>query len=106
MIDNVISINEQTDSYILILTDKDKLIDMNKGTAITLTIPKNNVVAFPIGTQILIRQKGAGAVTITPIDGDVTLNNLIGLVTIGQYAIVSLIKVAINTWQVSGDLEV
>lgn len=95
-----------TSDYTLILSDDGKLIELNKATAITLTIPKNSSVAFPIGTQITINQKGAGAITVTPIDGDVILNKLIGLVTVGQYAMASLIKIDTNTWQVSGDLEV
>jgi len=100
-----LSINEQADSYILTLLDVNKLIEMNKDTAVTLTIPKNSSVAFPIGTHILVRQKGAGVITITPVDGDVILNNLNGLITVGRYAMVTLLKVAENTWQVFGDLE-
>ena len=102
----LVTINTQTDSYVLQLTDADKLIDMDKITAMTLTIPKYTVVAFPIGTTIALRQKGAGAITITPVDVDVTINSQSGLVTTGQYAMASLLKVDTNTWTVCGALGV
>jgi hypothetical protein len=99
-------INEQTDTYALVLSDASKLVDMNKGTAVTLTVPKNAVVAFPIGTTLLVRQKGAGQVTIAPVDGDVTINNPDGLKITNQYGMANLIKVAENTWTAYGSLEI
>jgi len=100
-----ITINEQTDSYTLVLTDNGKLIDMNKATAVTLTVPKYSSVAFPTGATIAIRQKGAGAVTIAPVDGDVTVQYEEGLDLTGQHAVACLIKVAENTWVATGSLE-
>lgn len=101
-----ITLNEQADSYTLVLTDDGKLIDMAKATAQTLTVPKNSSVAFPTGTQILVRQKGAGAVTISPVDGDVTLNLASAEdTTRAQNSMAGLIKVAENTWVCFGDLE-
>jgi flagellar basal body rod protein FlgF len=79
---------------------------MNKGTACTLTVPKNSAVAFSIGTTIAIRQKGAGQVTIAPVDGDVILNYPVGLKISNQYGIASLIKIDTNIWSVIGSLEV
>lgn len=103
--DKHISISEQTNNYVLVLSDDNKLIDMNKATVVTLTIPKNSVVAFLIGATIAIRQKGAGKVTIAPIDGDVIINNPDGLKINKQYAMASLVKIAINTWAIAGSLE-
>jgi hypothetical protein len=101
-----IVLNEQADSYTLVLGDDGKLIDMAKGTAQTLTVPKNSSVAFPTGTQIIVRQKGAGQVTIAPVDGDVTLNSAgPALKTVDQYSVAGMIKVATDTWAVFGDLE-
>jgi hypothetical protein len=101
----LVGIGGATGAYTLALTDNGKLVDMDKATAVTLTVPKNAVVAFPIGTSIAVRQKGAGQVTIAPVDGDVTLNYPDGLKTTNQYAMAQLIKIAINTWQVYGSLE-
>jgi len=100
----LIIINPQIDDYTLVLTDKDKLVDMNKVTALTLTIPKNSIVAFDIGTKIALRQKGAGALTIAPIDGDVTINESNGLTLTAQYSVAWLIKVATDTWTLYGEL--
>lgn len=102
-----IPINEQTGtSYTLTLTDDGKLVDCNNADPFTLTVPKNSVVAFPIGTQILVRQKGAGQVTIVPVDVDVTLNLAESEDTTRvQNSVAGLIKVATDTWAVFGDLE-
>jgi len=105
--DKSVTINTQTTDYTLVLTDIDKLIDMNceSGSGI-LTVPKNSVVAFPIGTTVAILQSGSVEITITPVDGDVTINNQNGLVTTGQYAVASLLKVDTNTWIACGALGV
>ena len=102
----VLSINEQTGaSYTLVLTDGNgKLIDMNRATAQTLTVPTNASVAFAVGTQILIRQKGAGQVTIAPAGG-VTLNLTNSEnKTRKQNSVAGLIKLATDTWVACGDL--
>jgi hypothetical protein len=99
-------LNTQADSYTLVLTDAQKLVDMNKETALTLTVPKDASVAFPTGTVIAVRQKGAGQVTIAPVDGDVTINNETGLKLTGQFAVASLVKVDTNVWSAFGALEV
>ena len=100
----IVSINEQTSSYGLLLTDAEKLIDMNSGSAINLLIPEYGSVAFPIGTTIVVRQKGAGQVTIVP-SGVVTINYPDGLKMTAQYTMASLIKVDTNTWSAVGSLE-
>jgi hypothetical protein len=101
-----ITINTQeTDAYTLVLADDGKLVDIDYATAATLTVPKNSVVAFPVGSMVAIRQKGAGQVTIAPVDGDVTINNADGLKITDQYIVAALIKVATDTWNAVGSLE-
>ncbi len=94
-----------TNNYTLVLTDEECELELsNGGTAGTLVIPLNSSVAFAIGTQILLRQTGTGAITVTAISG-VTLQSRSSLVQFtGQYGMASLVKVAINTWALSGDL--
>lgn len=97
-------INTQTDSYTLTMSDIKKLINMNKGSACDLTIPPNADVAFPIGTEISFYQGGAGQVTVVPGSG-VTVNSASSYTkTAAQYAPGCLIKVATNTWLLSGNL--
>lgn len=98
-------INAQTGtSYLLVIGDKGKLITLSNAAAITLTIPPNSSVAFATGTQIALYAKGAGDVTITAGSG-VTLRGRGGAVkSAGQYAMMSIIKEASDTWIASGDL--
>ncbi len=98
-------INAQTGtSYTTVLTDTDKLVTMDNASASTWTVPPNSSVAYDIGTTIAIAQKGAGQVTITPGAG-VTLNKPVGLKTVAQWSMASIIKIATDTWIVAGHLE-
>lgn len=99
----VVSTNEETASYTLILSDAQKVVEMNVATANTLTIPPNSSVAFPVGTSIFVVQTGAGQTTITAGAG-VTVNSFIGLKIIGRWAGCTLIKRAENTWVAVGGL--
>lgn len=99
-----VEFNTQTVNYILDLTDANKLIEMNVGSANTLTIPTNIVAPFPIGTQILIAQYGAGQTTITPA-GTVTLRSSGGKTkTAARYAMATLVKRGTNEWYLAGDI--
>lgn len=94
-----VSINNQSGTtYTLVLDDAGKYIRCENADAITVTVPKNSVVAFETGTVITIEQKGAGTVTVAPVDGDVILNAYDGLSTYGQYAGIQLVKVDTNVW--------
>ena len=97
-----ITTNPQTDDYSLQLTDDGLLIEMNKGTAVNLTVPLNASVAFVIGTTIGIIQKGVGQVTIVATGG-VTINSKNGLKLSGQYAGATLTKVGTDLWYLNGD---
>lgn len=97
-------INTQTGtSYTLVLNDIGKVITLSNASAITLTIPQNSSVAFPVGTQIELVQLGAGAVTVG--GSGVTINSKSSnKKTNGQYVAVSLLKTATDTWLLFGDL--
>lgn len=97
--------NAQTGtSYTLVLTDVAKVISLSNAAAITLTVPENSSVAFPVGTQILLYQGGAGQVTITPA-GSVTIRSEGSKLKLtGQYAVAGLLKVATDEWVAFGNL--
>lgn len=97
-----VATNARVASYTLVLTDQSKVIEINNGSANTLTIPPNASVAFPIGTYILFIQTGAGQTTITPGAG-VTIDSTPGLKTRTQWSAATIIKRATNTWVVMGD---
>jgi hypothetical protein len=96
-------VNTQTASYVLVLADAGKAVEMNVAGANTLTVPPNSSVAFPIGTVIEVCQYGAGQTTLTPGSG-VTLRNASSLTTRAQYSTVSLRKRGTDEWVVAGDV--
>ena len=101
---SLISTNRQTASYTLVLADANKLVELNVATANTLTVPLNSSVAFPIGTQILVSQYGAGACTITATSGVTVRSEGSKLKTNGQYSGATLIKIATDEWYAFGNL--
>lgn len=89
---------EITDSATLVLADQGKVVEANKATAISLTVPDNADVAFPVGTVIRVCQTGAGALTFVA-DTAVTINAVGGdLVSEGQWITFELRKRATDTW--------
>jgi ferric-dicitrate binding protein FerR (iron transport regulator) len=100
----VLTINAQTASYTLVLTDAGKIVSVSNASANVLTVPTNATVAFAIGTSILIRQAGAGQTTVTPAGGVTVSSRGAALKLAGQYAYATLVKVATDTWELSGDI--
>jgi hypothetical protein len=93
----------------LALADEGKVLRVNPTTAaddITITIPKNSAVAFPVDTEIAIVRYNSGTVSIAPVDGDVTLQSADGERKIkNRYGSVALKKVATDEWVLVGSLE-
>jgi len=97
--------NAQTGtSYTLALTDAAKLITLTNAAAITLTVPPNGSVAFPIGSQMLLYQGGAGQVTITAGAGVTIRSQGSKLKLLAQYAVAGIVKVATDEWVAFGNL--
>lgn len=98
------AINAQTGlSYTLVLGDASKLVTLSNASGVTLSIPANSSVAFPIGTKVDIAQLGAGQVTVSPSAG-VTVNSTPTLKTREQYSAATCIKTGTDTWLLVGDL--
>lgn len=96
--------NTQTDNYTLVLTDVGAVIEMNKASSVTLTVPTNASVAFATGTCIEVFQLGAGQVTIAPAGG-VTISSPGGKLKLAaQYSSAVLRKRATDTWVLAGDI--
>ena len=95
---------QKTAAYTLsALTERDSLIEVSSATGVTITIPTNAAVAYPIGTSIDLLQTGAGQVTIAG-DSGVTVNATPGLKLRTTWSSATLFKRAANTWVVFGDL--
>jgi hypothetical protein len=102
--DKLVVTNRQTASYTLVLSDADKLVEMNVGSANNLTIPLNSSVAFPTGTQILLAQYGAGQTTIVATSGVTVRSNGGKLKLNVQYSGATLIKIGTDEWYLFGDI--
>jgi hypothetical protein len=103
-VDSYTPITQKTASYTLSTLDhRDDLIEMGSSSALTLTIPLNSSIAYPVGTSFDILQTGTGQVTIAGAAG-VTVNATPGLKLRTQWSSATLFKRAENTWVVYGDL--
>jgi hypothetical protein len=96
--------NRQTASYTLVLSDADKLVEMNVGSANNLTVPLNSSVAFSTGTQILLAQYGSGQTTVVATSGVTIRSNGAKLKLNAQYSGATLVKIGENEWYLFGDI--
>lgn len=99
-------LNAQTGtSYTLQLTDLAKLVTMDNGSAMTLTVPANSSVSFEVGDRIDILRKGSGELTISNAVG-VVINGTPGLKLRAQWSSATLVKLDTDIWVALGDLKV
>jgi len=91
-------------TYTLALTDAAKVLWMDNAAAITLTVPLNSAVAFPVGTQIELVQSNAGAISVTPSGATVIVSEGGKRKTFAPYAGATLLKVAVDTWWLGGNI--
>lgn len=97
--------NAQTGTtYTLVLTDAGKMVTLSNASAITLTVPPNADVAFPVNTRIDLLQYGAGQVTVAAGSGVTIYSKASALKLSAQYAGATLWKKATNTWVLVGDI--
>ena len=100
------TLNDQTGTtYTLVLTDAGKFITFTNGAAITVTVPTNAAVAFPIGTQIGFQQGGAGQVTFSGAVPPTLKSADDAYTTLKLYSVGALIKIAEDVWAIAGDME-
>jgi hypothetical protein len=103
--DSTLTINQQTASYTLVLSDATKLVEISNASATTLSIPTDASVNYPVGTQISILQTGVGQITVAAVNaGTTTLNATPAAKLRTQWSGATLVKRAANTWVLLGDL--
>jgi hypothetical protein len=95
--------NSQVASYQLVLADRGKQVLMN-GTSLTLTIPANATVAFPIGTTIMVVNTNTTSLSIAITTDTLTLANstTTGTRTLARNGLATLTKVGATNWLASG----
>jgi hypothetical protein len=93
------SINDQTGTtYTLLAGDNGKVVVLNNGSAITLTVPSG----LGVGFNCTVVQKGAGQVTFTA--SSTTINNRQSHTKIaGQHGVASICAVVADTFVLAGD---
>ena len=98
-------VNEQDANYTFALSDAGKMVRANSASGIAWTIPPNSAVAFPLGTAIVVRNLGAGTVTIMRGSGVTQLlagGSTSKDVSLAQYGLATLIQESANAWVCSG----
>lgn len=104
----VYSINAQTGTtYTTVLADAGKIITSSNGSAVTVTIPPNSSVAYPIGSSLTIISIGVGLTSLAQGAG-VTITSTGAVSTAPvlrvQHSSATAIKTATDTWRVVGDI--
>jgi len=100
-------INEQDANYTFILDDAGKMVRFAGSSAATYTLPPQSSAAFPLGTAIVIRSIGSGALTLAAAAGGGI--SIAGQVASGastralaQYGLITLIRESGDYWIATG----
>ena len=93
--------NQNGTTYTLQASDNGKVVTLDNGSAITLTVPAGLAAGF----NCMIVQKGAGLVTITPANTVTVINRSGGSKTGGQNAIVTILSITSNYFITGGDMQ-
>lgn len=92
------------DDYTITQNDFGYFIEVDKGTAVEITVP---AIATSVngnsGASFIICQKGAGQVTV--VASGSTLTSSSTLKTRAQYSVIALQATSLNTWRLFGDME-
>ncbi len=106
-----LGINTQTGTtYTPVLGDNGKIVTLNNASAITVSIPTNASVAYPVGAQITFAWiTGAGQPTIQAVtSGTTTILSTGATSTAPKIRVVNAsatcVKIATDTWLVLGDI--
>ena len=101
-----LAINAQTGTtYTAILSDSEKIITLNNASAVTMTIPANASVEYPVGTKLNFMQLGVGKVTVEITSDTLTYNSALTTSLNGQYAVATAVKISSTVWVLFGNLE-
>ena len=86
------------------LTDASAYILCTHATGMTVMLPQNSTVAFPVGTTIYFERNGAGTLTFAAGTGAI-VNSKDATLTCGdRYTTVASVKIAADTWTLIGNI--
>jgi hypothetical protein len=86
------------------LTDASAYILCTHGSGMTVTLPQDSAVAFPVGTNIIFERNGAGTLTFAAGSGATVRSKGGTLTCADQYTTVAAVKQAANTWTIFGNI--
>jgi hypothetical protein len=78
------------------------LLTVTSASDITLTVPTNTADPIPVRSEIHVLQTANGRALISG-DVGVTVNGTPGTRTRTQWSMITIIKIATNSWVVVGD---
>jgi hypothetical protein len=97
--------NTQIANYTLQITDVNKNIQIGDPGPLDVIVPDSTVVAFPVGSQILITKSDIGRVGVTGSGPTVIINSRVGLLDIdGTWGTATLLNTGTDIWNLFGDL--
>jgi hypothetical protein len=100
-----VPVDVQDATYTFVMADSGRMKRHTSGTPHTFTVPDNATTPFPIGTILVVRNVGAGPVTIA--QGGLTELRLPGLGstgnrTLNQWGFCTVVKEDTNKWIIQG----
>ena len=105
-----LTVNAQTGTtYTAVKADGlNAIVTMDNAAANIFSIPTDSTYNFPIGTTLLVYQKGAGITTINAVTSGTTTVVSAGAVAaapvLARYKSAAAIKLAANSWTVVGGI--
>lgn len=101
-----VPVNTYTDSKSITSADRSALMSFNNENPATLFVPLDGTsgYTFPVGTQIVFSQIGISEVLVEGAGGVQVLSEGGKNRTKARYSVGSLIKIAENTWLLTGNL--
>jgi hypothetical protein len=106
-----LGVNTQTGTtYTPVLSDNGKIVTLNNASAISVTIPTNASVAYPVGAQINFAWiTGAGQPTISAVTSGTTTIISTGATSASPKlrvvnSVATCVKIATDIWIVMGDI--
>jgi hypothetical protein len=102
---NIIMRGSSGTAITLGLNDKGSFYEFSASGAVSVTIPTNASVAFPIGTQIWFVQSGAGVPTFSGDTGVTLKTRSITRQPLARFSEVKLTKTGTDEWYLTGDLK-
>ena len=96
----IVATTQSGTTYTLALSNVFSTVMFSNAALVTVTVPTNASVAFPIGTQISLQSLGAGGVTLSTVG--ITLNGSSPNTTISVNEVMVLEKTGTDTWSIDG----